>query len=81
MAKIADSSMDGELTIKVKATLTVDEDTFDTCVNIMTIYAREHGIKGMALDFRKVAPSSLWRFLMSDEAVDDVLGVNTKYNK
>ena len=30
MAKIADSSMDGELTIKVKATLTVDEDTFDT---------------------------------------------------
>ena len=81
MAKIVDSSMDGELTIKVKATLTVDEDTFDTCVNIMTIYAREHGIKGMALDFRKAAPSSLWRFLMSDEAVDDVLDVKTKYNK
>ena len=47
MAKIADSSIDGELTIEVKATLTVDEDTFNTCVNIMTIYAREHGIKGM----------------------------------
>lgn len=30
MAKIVDSSMDGELTIKVKAALTVDEDTFDT---------------------------------------------------
>ena len=59
MAKIADSSMDGELTIKVKATLTVDEDTFDTCVNIMAIYAREHGIKGMTLDFRKTAPSWL----------------------
>lgn len=81
MAKIVDSSMDGELTIKVKATLTVDEDTFDTCVNIMAIYAREHGIKGMTLDFRKTAPSSLWRFLMSDEAVDDVLGIKTKYNK
>ncbi|MFR7712691.1 MAG: hypothetical protein ACLU0S_00765 [Blautia obeum] len=81
MAKIVDSSMDGELTIKVKATLTVDEDTFDTCVNIMTIYAREHGIKGMALDFRKAAPSSLWRFLMSDEAVEDILGAKTKYNK
>lgn len=53
MAKIVDSSMDGELTIKVKAALTVDEDTFDTCVNIMMIYAREHGIKGMHLIFEK----------------------------
>lgn len=79
--KIADSSMNGELKIKVKAALTVDEDTFDTCVNIMTIYTREHGVKGMTLDFRKAAPSRLGRFLMSDEAVDDVLGVKTKYNK
>ena len=78
MAKIADSSIDGELTIEVKATLTVDEDTFNTCVNI---YAREHGIKGMTLDFRKTAPSRLGRFLMSDEAVEDTIGVKTKYNK
>lgn len=81
MAKIADSSIDGELTIEVKATLTVDEDTFNTCVNIMTIYAREHGIKGMTLDFRKTALSRLGRFLMSDEAVEDILGTKTKYNK
>lgn len=81
MEKIADSSMNGELKIKVKAALTVDEDTFDTCVNIMTIYAREHCVKGMTLDFRKAAPNRLGRFLMSDEAVDDVLGVKTKYNK
>lgn len=81
MAKIADSSIDGELTIEVKATLTVDDDTFNTCVNIMTIYAREHGIKGMTLDFRKAAPSLLGRFLMSDEAVEDILQVETKYNK
>ena len=47
----------------------------------MTIYAREHGIKGMTLDFRKTAPSMLGRFLMSDEAVEDILGVKTKYNK
>lgn len=81
MAKIADSSIAGELTVEVKATLTIDEDTLDTCVNLMTIYAREHGIKGMTLDFRKTAPSRLGRFLMSDEAVDDVLNVETKYNK
>lgn len=59
MAKIANGSMDGELTIEVKATLTVDEDTFNTCVNIMTIYAREHGIKGMTLDFRKNSSQSV----------------------
>lgn len=81
MAKIADGNIVGELEVEVKTTLTVDEDTFNTCVNIMTIYAREHGIKGMTLDFRKAAPSRLGRFLMSDEAVDDVLGVKTKYNK
>lgn len=81
MAKIADSSIAGELTVEVKTTLTIDEDTLDTCVNLMTIYAREHGIKGMTLDFRKTAPSRLGRFLMSDEAVDDVLNVETKYNK
>lgn len=54
MAKIADSSITGELTIEVKATLTVDDDTFNTCVNIMTIYAREHGIKGMTLEQWKI---------------------------
>lgn len=81
MAKIADGNIVGELKVEVKATLTVDEDTFDTCVNIMTIYAREHGIKGMTLAFRKAAPSCLGRFLMSDEAVEDILGAKTKYNK
>ena len=81
MAKIADSSIVGELKVEVKATLTVDEDTFNTCVNIMTIYAREHGIKGMTLDFRKTAPTLLGRFLMSDEAVEDILGVKTNYTK
>lgn len=81
MAKIADGNIAGELTIEVKATLTVDEDTFDTCVNLMTIYAREHGIKGMTLDFRKTAPSLLGRFLMSDEDVEDILGAKAKYNK
>ena len=81
MAKIADGNIVGELKVEVKASLTVDEDTFDACVNIMTIYAREHGIKGMTLDFRKTAPSMLGRFLMSDEAVEDILGVKTKYNK
>lgn len=41
MAKIADGNIVGELEVEVKATLTVDDDTFNTCVNIMTIYARE----------------------------------------
>lgn len=35
----------------------------------------------MTLDFRKTAPSRLGRFLMSDEAVEDILGTKAKYNK
>lgn len=81
MAKIADGSIAGELKIEVKATLTVDENTFKTCMNLMEIYAREHGVKGIVLDFRKTAPSRLGKFLMSDEAVEDALNVGTKYNK
>ena len=81
MAKLTDRNIVGEIKVEVKASLTVDEDTFDTCVNLMTIYAREHGVKGMTLDFRKTAPGTLGRFLMSDEAVDDMLNVETKYNK
>lgn len=81
MAKLTDKNIVGEIKVEVKASLTVDEDTFDTCVNLMTIYAREHGVKGMTLDFRKTAPGTLGRFLMSDEAVNDVLQVETKYNK
>lgn len=34
MAKIADSSIAGELTIEVKATLTVDEDTVEAFLNV-----------------------------------------------
>ena len=81
MAKLTDKNIVGEIKVEVKASLTVDEDTFDTCVNLMTIYAREHGVKGMTLDFRKTASGTLGRFLMSDEAVDDMLNVETKYNK
>lgn len=81
MAKIADSSIAGELKIEVKATLTVDEDTFRTCVNLIEIYAREHEIKGTILDFRDADRSPIGKWLMSDEAVDDVLNVETKYNK
>lgn len=81
MAKVIDSSMSGELKIEVKATLTVDENTFKTCVNLIEIYAREHGVKGIILDFRE-SPNGPWRkFLMDNKAVDDVLRVNTKYNK
>jgi hypothetical protein len=39
------------LTVEVKTKLTVEEDTLYTCINLITIFAREHGYKGMVMEF------------------------------
>ena len=73
MPKIADGGIVGEVKVEVKATLTVDENSFKTCMNLMEIYAKEHGVKGIVLDFRE-SPNGPWRkFLMNDKSVEDVL--------
>ena len=73
--------MNNEIEIKCKASLIVDESTFKTCLSLIEMFAHNHGIKGYVLDFRDVDESPIRRWLMSDEAVDDVLRVETKYNK
>lgn len=37
--------------VKVKAGLSVDEKTFRTCMNLVSVYAENHGIKGMIVQF------------------------------
>lgn len=37
--------------VEVKAGLFVDEKTFRTCMNLISIYAENNGIKGMIVDF------------------------------
>lgn len=41
----------GNVSVEVKATLSVDEQTFRTCLNLITIHAKQEGIKGIILVF------------------------------
>lgn len=41
----------GNVSVEVKATLSVDERTFRTCLNLITIHAKQEGFKGIILVF------------------------------
>lgn len=41
----------GEVSVEVKAGLSVDERTFRTCMNLVTIHAQNEGLKGMVVRF------------------------------
>ena len=41
----------GEVSLEVKAGLSVDERTFKTCMDLVSIYARNNGFDGMVVGF------------------------------
>lgn len=41
----------GEVSVEVKAGLSVDERTFRTCLNLVAIHAQNEGLKGMIVRF------------------------------
>lgn len=41
----------GEVSVEVKAGLSVDEITFKTCLNFIAIHAQNKGLKGMVVRF------------------------------
>lgn len=41
----------GEVSVEVKAGLSVDEKTFRTCMNLVAIHAQNEGLKGMVVRF------------------------------
>lgn len=41
----------GEVSVEVKAGLSVDERTFRTCMNLIAIHAKNEGLKGMVVRF------------------------------
>lgn len=43
----------GEVSVEVKAGLSVDEKTFRTCMNLAAIYANNKGLKGMVVFFNE----------------------------
>ena len=42
----------GEITVDVRAKLSVDFETFAACMTLISIYAKNHDLKGMVVDFR-----------------------------
>lgn len=43
----------GEVSVEVKAGLSVDERTFKTCMDLVSIYARNNGFDGMVVGFNE----------------------------
>ena len=50
----------GEVSVKVEAALSVDEKTFQTCMNLISIYAENKGLHGCVIDFMSYDPGILW---------------------
>ena len=46
----------GEVSVEVKAGLTVDKKTFKTCMNLAAIHADNQGLKGMVVFFNREDP-------------------------
>lgn len=46
----------GEVSVEVKAGLSVDERTFRTCLNLIAIHAQNEGLKGMVVYFDRNDP-------------------------
>lgn len=58
-----------EITVEVKAKLSVDEQTFYTCLRLIAIYAKEKELEGMVLRFHdRGEPYSIMP-LMTEEDV------------
>lgn len=59
----------GEITVEVKAKLSVDESTFYTCMRLIAIHAKENGLKGMTIRFEDYGQGYSIRPLTTDEDV------------
>lgn len=48
---IKNNTVIGEINVEVKAGLSVDRKTADICMDLLAIYFRNSGFKGVVLDF------------------------------
>lgn len=61
----------GEVTVEVKAGLTVDEHTFHTCMSLAAIHGCNQGLKGMVVIFDDADTNGYAIFpLETEEEVD-----------
>lgn len=71
MANICNKNVVGEVSIEVKAGLSVDEDTFQVCMDLIRLYVRNHGDKGLLVDCRDDGP--FVHHIKNDSALDYII--------
>lgn len=60
----------GEVVVDVKCKLDVDEETFQTCMRLVTIYAKNQGMKSMIVNFPDDITSYGIKFFETQNEVD-----------
>ena len=61
-----------DLEIKVKVGLSIDKDTFDTCMYLIAMDAKQNGVKGMVVRFDDIGGYAITP-LLTDEDVDKAM--------
>lgn len=61
-----------DLEIKVKVGLSIDKDTFDTCMRLIALDAKQNGVKGMVVRFDDIDGYAITP-LLTDEDVDKAM--------
>lgn len=59
----------GEVSVEVKASLSVDEKTFRTCLNLISIYAKNQGAKGIFVNLNE-GDRPLVKLIETDESLE-----------
>ena len=59
----------GEVSVEVKAGLSVDEKTFRTCLNLISIYAENQGAKGIFVNLND-GSYPLVKLIETDESLE-----------
>ena len=59
----------GEVSVEVKAGLSVDEKTFRTCLNLISIYAENQGAKGIFVNLNE-GDYPLVKLIETDESLE-----------
>ena len=72
--------MSNTMNIEVKATFTVDKTTFNTCMNLITLYARSHNIKGFLIDASLPEEECVYSEIETLEGIEECFGIIDKTN-
>lgn len=81
MSKVKETTI-GQISVEVKAGLSVDEKTARICMDLLSIYFKNRGYKGVVMAFRDDSyDSDVMQVLTTEEAVDIAMMAPFSCNK